>query len=276
MIEQRDARLDQDQRPEVGIAAADRRGSVHHRGHARRPPALRPPRGRGPHGRSPRYPRLEPWARGPWSVDRLGRPPPLVLVGSTSGASPGSWTWTCGPPFRSSLRPGRIRTLDGWGGSGGRGASCPRLRAVTKEGSPDVGGRATHGAIGSNRRSGSGAAPREADAVAKSSSAWVTAPSLPVSPASIRESSWMRSSSESTRTVAVTDSFSTRMWRSAKQAICGKVCDDQHLSSLGQVRESAADRETRLSSDPRVDFVEHERRHVVEVRHHAPAREHGA
>ena len=54
-----------------------------------------------------------------------------------------------------------------------------------------------------------------------------------------------------------------------------KVRDDEDLARGGEAREAAAHRQPGAATDARVDLVEHEGRHRVEVRENAAARQHG-
>ena len=265
MVEQRDARLDQDQRAEVRIATADRRRRRSRPRRRPHPPALRRRRDRGPRGRSPRCHPSPHAERGPSCDGRRARRRPRVLAGSTSGATLGSWTWTCGAPSVTGRSATGLREI--------RSRPCPWASRMRVAHGPR--GRATQGRTGRRavRRRRRRGTPMP---VARSSSAWVTAPSLPVRPASIRESSWTRSSSDRGRTVAVPASFSTRMWRSAKHAICGRWVTTSTWRPSARRASRRPDREPCLPSDARVHLVEHERRHVVEVGHHAATREHRA
>ncbi len=108
MVEQRDARLDQDQRTEVRIAPADRRGGVDDRGD----PRIHEPFG----GHAIQVlvvdhrdvSRLRHAGRGPSCDGRRARRRPRALAGSTSGATLGSWTWTCGLLPDWPIRPIRL------------------------------------------------------------------------------------------------------------------------------------------------------------------------
>ena len=96
-------------------------------------------------------------------------------------------------------------------------------------------------------------------------------------PASIRESSLTRSSSFSTcerdgLAVVLADAdVQVGEARDLRQ-----VGDDEHLAGRGEPRQAPTDREPRLTADPRVDLVEHQRRDVVEIGQDASAREHHA
>ncbi len=209
-VDQRDSRFDQDQRPEVRIPAADRRGGIDHRRHA------------GGHQAFCRH-SVEILVIDHGDVPGLG-PGHEVLGASIDTGDPGLPPTFARPAARSpDLGRGRVGLLfRSWPPSGpgphapwlGRvrweRRSCAATAASHTEGSPHV-RWSRNPRVPAEPADQPAVAPREADAVARSSSACVTAPSLPVRPASMRDNSWMRSSSESTRTVAVPDPFSTRM-----------------------------------------------------------------
>ena len=137
--------LDQDQRAEVRVPAADRRRGVHHR----RDTGVDQPLGR--HAVEVLVvdhrdvPGLRPWAPGPSCAGRPARRLPRAHVCWTSGAGLGSWTWTCGTPFRSWPPSGPVRD-DLRAGSDGRCAPDAASRGgPSRRVAHACGGRATHG-----------------------------------------------------------------------------------------------------------------------------------
>src|SRR6266511_241965 len=107
-----------------------------------------------------------------------------------------------------------------------------------------------------------------------SSSAWTAAASLSGSPESIRDSSATRSEPSSKAALARPSAFSTRMCRSAKEAICGRWV----TTSTCRLAAKAANRfPTATAALPPIpaSFIEDQRWHVVEIHHDAAAGEHG-
>ena len=102
-------------------------------------------------------------------------------------------------------------------------------------------------------------------------------PPSPSSPASIRESS--------THALMVVEhldrrrrpsSLRTRTCRSAKQAICGRCVTTRTCRSRASRASRRPTASPAATADARVDLVEHERGHLVEVGEDAPARQHRA
>ena len=276
VVDQRDAGLAQQQRPEVRVAAADRRRRRSRRRRARRRPASPPRPGRGRDGRSPR---CRP------GCSRLTR----RLVRRSTRATPRDRAASVASPVRASppaprgpAAERRRRTGPGRHArrSNGRRAAATRSQAWSVDAVARIGRAVGSASVEAKSPSASVhvSAPRSPAAVASSSAAWARAASLSGWPESMRDSSTTRSGSvEHARR-----GHGCRLVALLRHPHLGvgvggdlrQVGHDEHLVRLiGQPGQRPTDGDRGGAADAGVDLVEHQCR--WRSGEHEAQREHG-